>query len=283
MLWKMFQMKGLLNGDTANEINLVFDNCAGQNKNRMVYRMLFFMVKLKVCRVARAIFLIKGHTKNDCDRMFNLMKFDYRKVNCYSPIELIQIVNRHPQVTAVPMNPAEFKDWDTLENKMIDKMDGVKKNHIFTVDANDSNTMQIQEFAGAPVIRKLLVHKDFRDVDWRPLFDLQKLSPPGLPDIKWNELYSKWGQFVPQERKKELKYFLDKPPPTLKKAIAEQSAAARKARDMRTKSIRGVKVEKDKKTKKEPTRKKKAEPHDDDEKPVAKKRGRPKKNTNNIL
>ena len=36
MLWKMLQYKGLLNGGTEHEINLVFDNCAGQNKNRMV-------------------------------------------------------------------------------------------------------------------------------------------------------------------------------------------------------------------------------------------------------
>jgi hypothetical protein len=68
----MFSIRGLLNGVLSNEINLVFDNCAGQNKNRMVYRMLFFMVKLGVCKTARAIFLVKGHTKNGCDRMFKL-------------------------------------------------------------------------------------------------------------------------------------------------------------------------------------------------------------------
>jgi hypothetical protein len=242
MLWKMFLMQGLLDGRTANEINLVFDNCAGQNKNRMVYRMLFFMVKLKLCRVAREIFLIKGHTKNDCDRMFNLMKYDYRKVNCYNPQELLTIVNRHPQVNAVPMNSADFKDWDELENTMIDKMDGVKKNHIFEVHQKDSNTMVIHEFQGEPPSRQLLVHKEFRDVDWAPLFKLKTVSPPGLPDIKWNELYAKWGQFVPEESKKGLKYFVQKPPKTLKKAIAEQSAAAKKARELRTRSARGIPV-----------------------------------------
>ena len=46
MLWKLLRMKGLLNGITLNEINFVFDNCGGQNKNRMVYRMLTIMVKL---------------------------------------------------------------------------------------------------------------------------------------------------------------------------------------------------------------------------------------------
>jgi hypothetical protein len=235
MLWKMFSMKGLL-GRTANEINLVFDNCAGQNKNRMVYRMLFFMVKLKICRVARAIFLVKGHTKNDCDRMFNLMKYDYRKVDCYSPPELIEIANRHPHVQAVAMDTEEFKDWDELENKMIDKMEGVKKNHVFTVHAKDSNAMIIREYAGAPITRQLLVDKAFRECDWQNLFKLNQMNskPPGLPDIKWNELYSKWGRFVPENRKKGLKYFVEKPPAELRKAIAEQLAMAKKARAKRS-------------------------------------------------
>ena len=55
MIWKTLNMKGLINGKTAKEINIVFDNCAGQNKNRMVSRLLFFMVKLKVCLTARAV------------------------------------------------------------------------------------------------------------------------------------------------------------------------------------------------------------------------------------
>jgi hypothetical protein len=56
------------------------------------------------------------------------------------------------------------------------------------------------------------------------------LVSPGLPDIKWNELYYKWGHFVPQEKKNGLKYFVEKPPTSFKKAIAEQSAAAETSR-----------------------------------------------------
>ena len=68
----------LVNGqDIAKEINFVFDNCGGQNKNRMVLRFMIMLAKLKMARVVRAIFLIKGHTKNDCDRMFNLLKYDW--------------------------------------------------------------------------------------------------------------------------------------------------------------------------------------------------------------
>ena len=40
------------------------DNCGGQNKNRRVLRLLFFLVKKKIAVEARIVFLIKGHTKD---------------------------------------------------------------------------------------------------------------------------------------------------------------------------------------------------------------------------
>jgi hypothetical protein len=66
------------------------------------------------------------------------------------------------------------------------------------------------------------------------LYYKSKLVPPGLPDIKWNELYSKLGKFVPEHRKAGLKYFLKKSPESLKKAIAKQSAEAKQAHAQRT-------------------------------------------------
>ena len=165
MIWKTLQIKGLLNGKTASEINIVFDNCAGQNKNRMVSRLLFFMVKLKVCLTARAIFLVKGHTKNDCDRMFNLMKHEYRKANVYTPDDLISLVNCHSQVTAIRMLPHKFKDWDALQNKMIAAMDGISRNHVFTVTSHDSNSVLIQEHDGAPIEKQVLVLPEFQEID----------------------------------------------------------------------------------------------------------------------
>ena len=203
MIWKQLKLQGLLNGRTAHEINLVFDNCAGQNKNRMVSRLLFYLVKLKVCTTARAIFLIKGHTKNDCDRMFNLLKQFYRKMNVYTPSELLDLMNKHPQCTAIAMQPCDFLDWDELENKMVKKAEGILSNHIFVVRARDSNIMAMQEYSGATNTRQELVLPAFRgdDVNWADHFKLNEVIGPGLPDIKWNELYSKWGRFIPEDRK----------------------------------------------------------------------------------
>jgi hypothetical protein len=49
------------------ELNIVMDNCSRQNKNRMVLRLLHFLVKTEVTKKASAIFLVRRHTKNDCD------------------------------------------------------------------------------------------------------------------------------------------------------------------------------------------------------------------------
>jgi hypothetical protein len=240
MLWKFLKLKKITSETPAQEINFVFDNCTGQNKNRMVTRFLFFLVKLRVCNVARAIFLVKGHTKNDCDRMFNLMKYDYRKVNCFTPTDLLSIVNRHPQVTAIPMKSSDFLDWDKLENKMVAKADGILKNHIFTVKSKDSNRIMVQEYDGAPITRQLLVKPAFQSVDWKLEMNLDVIPPPGLPDIKWNELYYKWGRFVPEDKKQGLVYFCNEPPASIKKKIAEQTAEAKQARGKRTRTNRGA-------------------------------------------
>jgi hypothetical protein len=43
MLWKELTRKGLTTiGEKVTESNIIMDNCAGQNKNRMVIRLLFF-------------------------------------------------------------------------------------------------------------------------------------------------------------------------------------------------------------------------------------------------
>ena len=63
---------------------------------------------------------------------------------------------------------------------------------------------------------------------------LQTIPAPGLANIKWNELYSKWGKFIPEHRKRGFKYYTEEPPATLKRSIADQSKAAKAARAKRS-------------------------------------------------
>ena len=138
-VWKQLERDGMLNGQTAKELNLVFDNCTGQNKNRMVLRLLFFIAKLGVARKVSAIFLVKGHTKNDCDRLYNLLKALYRRHDVFTPAELMELINSHPQVNALAMETDDFKDWDELEDTMITKPKKTADYHIFTVDMDVDN------------------------------------------------------------------------------------------------------------------------------------------------
>jgi hypothetical protein len=101
--------------DPFKELNFVVDNCSGQNKNRHVLRLLHFLVKTQVATTARrAIFLVRGHTKNDCDRLFNTMKKSYRKTNCFTPKDLIHSM-QHDKVEAVGIEHGVFNNWDELE------------------------------------------------------------------------------------------------------------------------------------------------------------------------
>ena len=92
----------------------------------------------------------------------------------------------------------------------------------------------IQEHDGAPIEKQVLVLPEFQEIDWAPLFQLDVVPPPGLPDIKWNELYSKWGRFIPEDKKAGLSYYSQEPPATIKKKIAAQRAQAKSAREKRS-------------------------------------------------
>ena len=80
--------------EPIKELNLVMDNCGGQNKNRHVLCLLNVIVQRNIAKRVNAIFLVKGHTKNPCNRMFNLLKKDTRKDNIYSPTMLFDALNR---------------------------------------------------------------------------------------------------------------------------------------------------------------------------------------------
>ena len=53
--------------DMCKGIDLLFDNCADKNKNRLVLLLLIFMFGRKMCKKSCTVFLVRGNTKNDLD------------------------------------------------------------------------------------------------------------------------------------------------------------------------------------------------------------------------
>ena len=63
----------------CGELNINFDNCSGQNKNNTVLKLAVWMSEMCYFKLINFIFLVVGHTINDADCRFNLLKKEYHK------------------------------------------------------------------------------------------------------------------------------------------------------------------------------------------------------------
>ena len=136
LLMKTLRSIGILrDGEMGKELNVVFDNCAGQNKNNMVLRLVPFLVEMGFFARVNFIFLVVGHTKNSADRLFNALKEVYRGSNIGTMEKLYPILNSSKKVTVVPAQSQDFFDYDAFFDLFYRELTGlVKKNHIFSCD-----------------------------------------------------------------------------------------------------------------------------------------------------
>ena len=217
---------------TYKEINIVMDNCGGQNKNRFVLRLLHVLVMYKICSIARIIFLIKGHTKNPCDRSFNHMKKEARKRNVYTPTDLIDALNQSRYIMASWFPEDGFRDWGAWADQfMKPTVKDVKKYHVFTVTNEDPTVMLKQASVSGPVVEETIVTGQL-PAEVRP--NPKMIEPKEIADIKWVELYDKWGKLVPPAKKKEWKYFNEDPGPVRRGKVKAERNKAKALRSQRS-------------------------------------------------
>jgi hypothetical protein len=240
-IWTNLERLGIIaTPEPFKEINIVMDNCGGQNKNKMVLRLLFYLVKKKIAIDARIIFLIKGHTKNDCDRLFNLMKKEYRKSNVYTPKDLKTSI-KHDSIDTVIVDPAtSFRDWDAHEDIVLKATENVKANHIFLVSANrdNGNSMYMETHRNSGEEQKsVLVKKKKQEVleeHWKTMPQL--LPTTDILNIKWIELHDKWGKFIPRPKKEDWKYYNEDPGPERRNKVKANRKKSKEARQARTRT-----------------------------------------------
>lgn len=84
----------LLNKGLTYKRNLIIwsDNCAGQNKNKIILFTLIFLVSNGVFDSIEQRFLVSGHSFMPCDRDFALIEKRKRVVNAIVPNDLILII-----------------------------------------------------------------------------------------------------------------------------------------------------------------------------------------------
>jgi hypothetical protein len=176
-----------------------FDNCPGQNKNNHVLKTLCaWLVEQNYFLKVTVIFLVKGHTKNPVDHLFNSLKRNYRQQNIETLDALLPILNKSDDVIAMAVVPADFHDWNGMMKKLYGDFPAVLKYHLF----QSNNITQIQLRVGPdspPDIANLRFPK--REPDEARARRLETLlptplNPPGLKEIKQVELFSKFRKFL---------------------------------------------------------------------------------------
>jgi len=108
------QLNLLLDDSAGGELNVIFDNCSGQNKNNTVVKLAAWLKAMGFFYTVNSTFLIVGHTKNAADRLFNSLKHEYCKRNILTMEDLVFQLNVSTSVMVIPTSHDDFLDYDTL-------------------------------------------------------------------------------------------------------------------------------------------------------------------------
>ena len=213
-------MKGFLHpGAVVGHLVLIADNCAGQNKNKTMIKFIQWLVEAGFVKQATLLFLIKGHTKNICDRFYNLVKTTYHNKNIYSEKYLDNVLGIQDNITIHRMVPANFKNFDNWLFQFYTELDSISTFHEFTFGASEDNltTTGCKVYSDAPKTsfellpsrRTSRVSKNYSVDERRAKIltmyeDLETIENKGLSEQKQCEMYFKWRPMIPEEYREEL-------------------------------------------------------------------------------
>jgi hypothetical protein len=117
----------LVTKGSTMEMNVVMDNCAGQNKNNYVLRLAPYLIKKGYFQEVHFIFLVVGHTKNVTNHLFNILKKLYRHQNIFTMGMMMKAMS-HELTIPYLVDWQVFKNWDKFLNRLCKaNMSSVKK------------------------------------------------------------------------------------------------------------------------------------------------------------
>jgi hypothetical protein len=249
---------------------LVADNCGGQNKNKTMLRFCMWLVECGYMIKVTLLFLVKGHTKNICDRMFNLVKLSYHDLNIYSEAMLDEALSCHAQISLFRLHEDGFKNFEQFFYDFYVET-SVTKFHLFEfgVLANTPTKLRKSthsramgdEVEWATLQPSMRTKRKWRELNsGERLIMLRQIEnnilpliSPGLPPIKQYELYKKWRKITPEEFKNVtcpkpsesvLAMFRD-PESEFMKKLKEEAAKKKKEKDELKEEAAKLKKEKD--------------------------------------
>src|SRR5258705_6370941 len=98
------------------------DNCAAQNKNRMLLFLWFYLIARGIVDEVQQKYLVSGHSYLSCDRDFALIEKIKRKRKCEVPLDLVRVMvearEKHPFLATI-MKQEDFFDFKTAADATI--------------------------------------------------------------------------------------------------------------------------------------------------------------------
>jgi hypothetical protein len=225
-LMKIGIMKVDSNGNPiqGKELNVVMDNCTGQNKNNMVLLLAPWLVELGYFQHVNMVFLVVGHIKNVCDRRFNNLKHRYHKSNVYNLADVVSVLSVSNFVSVWPVDTLfDWRDYESFllqpYRKLAEAKLKIKSNHIFTaqlvVDVN-TNIETLQFFTRQshlpyhPPVYGNITNSKFAEGAGRlsAIKNLQAkmIRYPGLPGYKQVMMHKKYTPYVPPKYHNDILY-----------------------------------------------------------------------------
>jgi hypothetical protein len=188
------------------------DNCRGQNKNKYVLRLATLFVELEYYRRVNIIFLVAGHTKNAADRLFNLLKNDYRKRQVFTMEQLRELLDGNLYVECIKVGAEDFRDYGKFEDDLYksNPLSGhTKKYQLFYLMEEEPGVLYGKESSMDTMKHKMDLKKGNDEQRKQMLQDfdvdlIDQLKTEGIRTIKQVELFTKWRKHVPDEYKSPL-------------------------------------------------------------------------------
>ena len=128
----LWEINLLHENSVGGELNIIFDNCSGQNINNTVLKLAAWLKATGYFKTVNFIFLIIGHTKNAADCLFNSLKSEYCKQNIFTMEALVKKLNTSELVIVHPSARDDFLNYSALFKIFSDLAGKIKKNHIFS-------------------------------------------------------------------------------------------------------------------------------------------------------
>ena len=260
---KTLLLKNLLRaGDPGKELNIIYDNCSGQNKNNNVLKFAIWLTEMGFFNEVNFVFLIVGHTKNAADRLFNCLKVQYRRQNIYTMDQLLHVLDDSPKVSVHQATASDFFDWDLYLNLFYSdfKKAGsgglIKKHHIFSCNYEKDrhkNTLHVNMRESDLPEHKVTVHKAFKQGFYgRSAFPkgvvglqaaiaarkasmtaamsdkLKQIVSDGINIFKRVELATKWARIIPQLHANDV--FYQMPPKAILDAVKREKILRKDAK-----------------------------------------------------